>query len=520
MKDFNNLGLCEETLLSITKKGFVSPTPVQKKVIPLIINKKCDLIGHAQTGTGKTGAFGIPLIDQLKPKKYTQAIILTPTRELAVQVCSEIDSLKGSNSLSILPIYGGKSIDNQLRSLKKGIDIVVGTPGRILDHLKRKSLNLKKIEYFILDEADEMLNMGFIEDINSILEQTNKSKRTFLFSATIPSEIKKIINKYMSDYETISIKKSKENEAKIDHQYLLVNPRNKFTALCRLIDKEENFYGFIFCRTKREVENVTEQLISHKYRVDNIYGDISQNLREKILLKFRKKMVSILVATDVAARGIDVENLSHVINYHLPQQLESYVHRVGRTGRAGKEGVAITLITKSELKKISRLEKIINTKLKPAKLPTAEDLIVLKKKEVSANIDASIKKSIPTEYADFTKELLQNNSPDNIIASLLQSFYGKKILKSSYKDDSFSQSDNSQRLFVNKGKSAGLSKTSIVSKIQEKVSIQSGDFYDICILESFSFITVPLPKSKQILSMFKRGKKRSDLSITKAKSTN
>ena len=244
------------------------------------------------------------------------------------------------------------------------MDIVVGTPGRVLDHLRRKSLNLKTIKYFILDEADEMLNMGFIDDINLILKETNTSKRILLFSATIPNEIKKIINKYMSNYETVIIESTQNNIAKINHQYLVINQRNKFNALRYIIKTNKDFYGFVFCNTKRSVDDVTKKLLDEKYHADKMYGNFPQNRRERILSKFRKKRITILVATDVAARGIDINNLTHVINYHFPQQLESYVHRVGRTGRAGKQGTAITLISESERRTIKRLERIINTPLK------------------------------------------------------------------------------------------------------------------------------------------------------------
>nr|WP_211436152.1 DEAD/DEAH box helicase [Candidatus Kuenenia stuttgartiensis] len=337
MESFESLGLSESTLKVLKEKGYEEPTPIQQKTIPAILSGTKDIVGQAQTGTGKTAAFGLPVLELLPEKsKNVQALVLTPTRELAIQVAEELNSLKGKKRLSIVPIYGRQSMELQLRSLKKGIDIVVGTPGRVLDHLKRGTLKIGKISFLVLDEADEMLNMGFIDDVREIMENTGHEKRTLLFSATMPFEIMQIAKNYMRDFDVQKVNAGQLTVSQTDQIYFEVFAADKFEALCRIIDIEKDFYGLVFCRTKIDVDAVASHLIERGYDADALHGDISQSLREKILAKFKKRQINILIATDVAARGLDIHNLSHVINYSLPQDPESYVHRIGRTGRAGK----------------------------------------------------------------------------------------------------------------------------------------------------------------------------------------
>ncbi|PKL13993.1 MAG: RNA helicase, partial [Spirochaetae bacterium HGW-Spirochaetae-6] len=317
---FEALGLSAETIKALALKGFEEPTPIQEKTIPLLLAGGRNLIGQAQTGTGKTAAFGLPLIEKIAPdERDVQALILVPTRELAIQVAEEISSFKGKRRLQILPVYGGQSIDQQLRRLKKDVHIVVGTPGRIIDHIQRGTLKLANIKYMILDEADEMLNMGFIEDVEHILEQTPKEKTMLLFSATMPDEILRMAKKYMGDYETIKIKNQQMTTELTDQIYFEVNEEDKFEALSRIIDIEDEFYGLIFCRTKVDVDNVTSKLLDRGYEAEALHGDVSQHQRERILKKFKSQQLNILVATDVAAWGIDINDLSHVINFALPQ---------------------------------------------------------------------------------------------------------------------------------------------------------------------------------------------------------
>jgi len=346
---FKKLGLTDKTLVALQKKGFEEPTSIQEKVIPLLLKGKKDIIGQAQTGTGKTAAFGLPIIENINPdKKNVKALILTPTRELAIQVAEELNSLKGNQSIKIIPVYGGQVITQQIRKLKSGVDIVVGTPGRVIDHIKRRTLKLRELSYLVLDEADEMLNMGFIEDVEEILESVGPDRRMLMFSATMPERIKKIAERFMGEYEHIKGKKEQLITGLTEQIYFEVHEQDKLEALTRIIDIEDEFYGLVFCRTKVIVSGLAGKLMDRGYDAEALHGDLTQPQREVILGRFRKRNITILVATDVAARGIDIINLSHVINYSLPQDPESYIHRIGRTGRAGSEVMAITFVTPSE----------------------------------------------------------------------------------------------------------------------------------------------------------------------------
>lgn len=391
---FKALGLSDSTLKALKKKGFEEPTPIQEKVIPLFLKGECDIIGQAQTGTGKTTAFGAPIIEKIHEKSgKIQAIILTPTRELAIQVSEELNSLKGDKKLHIIPIYGGQSMTQQLRALKSGVDIVVGTPGRVIDHLERKSLNLKDVAYFVLDEADEMLNMGFIDAIKEILNATGPEKRMLFFSATMPKAILGIVKKYMQKYEHVAIEEELVTDL-TEQIYFEVQENDKFEALCRIIDIEDDFYGLIFCRTKTDTSRLAQNLGDRGYLVDALHGDLSQQEREKILNKFRKQKINILVATDVAARGIDIIELTHVINYSLPQDPDSYVHRIGRTGRAGKQGTAITFVTSTEYRRLTYIKKTSKSDMKKGRLPEIKDVIKAKRARVKAELESTDRKSV------------------------------------------------------------------------------------------------------------------------------
>ena len=334
---FNTLGLSDRMLKIITARGFEKPSSIQELTIPFLLQNDDDLIGQAQTGTGKTGAFGIPILERIDPnKRHVQALILTPTRELAKQVCDELIAFKGGNPVNVIAVYGGQAMDRQLQALRRGAGIVVGTPGRVIDHIERKTLNLSQLSYFVLDEADEMLNMGFLEDIEHIFKASGPDKRTLLFSATMPEEIFKIAKKFMKKYTLLTTNQNETQTPQIEHSFVEVRHHlDKFEALCRLIGMEPNFYGVVFCRTKVEVHTLAQKLIDKGYLADGLHGDLSQSQREKILAKFKSHSHKILVATDVAARGLDIQDLSHVINFSLPQDTQTYVHRIGRTGRAG-----------------------------------------------------------------------------------------------------------------------------------------------------------------------------------------
>ena len=524
---FKQLGLSEEVIEAISKKGFEEPTPIQTLTIPAMLRDDTNIIVQAQTGTGKTAAFGLPLIEMIDPKqKSVQAMIVTPTRELAIQVSEEISSLKGNTGIQVIPVYGGQSIDQQLRRLKKGVHIVVGTPGRVIDHLNRKTLNLRDIEYLILDEADEMLNMGFIEDVEEIMKHTNPHKRTLLFSATIPAKIKTLASKYMAGYEFITVEKQKPTVSLTEQIYYEVRSSDKFEALCRIIDIEEDFYGLVFCRTKNDVDEVTNHLIERGYDADVIHGDISQSQREKTLGRFKKKKINILVATDVAARGLDVNDMTHVINYSLPHDPESYVHRIGRTGRAGKEGTAITFITPSEYHKLMFIQRKAKTDIKKLKVPNVKDIIRAKTRKINEDIAAMNSEEVDANYYNWAKRLLENNNTTELLAKILNYSFDDKLNPGLYNEIKELSGRNKKielegktRLFVAMGKKDKITPAKLVKYVFENTGVNKSDIDQVEVYNEFSFITVPFKEAKTILGIFqkKSGKGRSLVVKARAK---
>ncbi len=524
-KTFNDLGLSAKVLDAINKKGFEEPTAIQAMTIPIMLRDDTNIIAQAQTGTGKTAAFGLPLIEMINEDiKTVQALILVPTRELAIQVSEEINSIKGDKDIIIAPIYGGQSIDQQLRRLKKGVHIVVGTPGRVIDHLNRKTLKLRVIEHLILDEADEMLNMGFIEDMEEIMKHTNPAKRTLLFSATMPKKIKNLAHKYMDGYELLTAKKEQLTTNLTEQIYFEVKASDKFEALCRIIDIENNFYGLVFCRTKSDVNSVVSHLMDRGYDAEAIHGDISQAQRERTLGKFRKQKVNILVATDVAARGIDVINLTHVINYSLPGDPDSYVHRIGRTGRAGNEGTAITFITPSEYKRLMIIQRTTKIDIKKSKVPEVKDIIKVKKKKIYTDLAAILEDEIDTKYYNWAKKLLGDSNPTDILAAVLNYCFEEELSPDSYGEikeigvrGKQLDQQGKARLFVALGKKDKINARKLVDLIMGKVSLKSKQISDIHVMDKYSFITVPFEKAEKIVVSFKeKGQKPL---ITHAKKT-
>ena len=380
---FADLGLDEYTLKSVEKKGFVTPSPIQVLAIPRLLNGDSNLIARARTGTGKTAAFGLPIIQNIREKSdHVEALILEPTRELAVQTCNEMQSFSNNGIPRTTVLYGGASYAAQIKDLKRGCEIVVGTPGRIMDHLERKTLDISKIKYFILDEGDEMLDMGFIEDIENIFKQANPDSRILLFSATMPAPILKIAADFMGEYDIIEEEMVIDEALLIDQKYWFVKESEKIEALVRLIDMSPDFYGLVFTMTKMDADNVTRMLDMRGYEAAALHGDIMQNQREKVLERFRMKKTRILVATDVAARGIDISGLSHVVNYSLPFDTATYVHRIGRTGRAGTTGIAVTFVRPEEKRKLSFFIRNVNratkSELKEDKIPSVHDVLDIK----------------------------------------------------------------------------------------------------------------------------------------------
>jgi len=365
---FESLGLSEATLVAVRQKGFESPTDIQREVIPRLLKGETDIIGQSQTGTGKTAAFALPIIEAIDPKvKVVQAIILTPTRELALQVADEIKSLRGRKRVYVYAVYGGQPIGPQIRALERGAHVVVGTPGRVLDHIRRGTIDLSSVRFFILDEADRMLDMGFIDDIEAIFRETPERKRVLMFSATMPPEIKRLARRYMGDYEVVSVSSDELVPEMVDQEYLEVVPARKFTVLKKILDGDD-FYGIVFCATKRETRELSERLRSNGYRAEALNGDMSQAARERAFWRFKNRKTRILVATDVAARGLDVQDISHIVNYSLPMTAEDYVHRIGRTGRMGKRGKAITFVMPGEFRRLRYIAQRAGVEIRKSEL--------------------------------------------------------------------------------------------------------------------------------------------------------
>lgn len=434
MNEFKKLGLSKITLEALEKKGFVTPSPIQAQTIPVLLEGEFDVIGQAQTGTGKTACFALPILENLNKGKKVQAIILAPTRELAIQVAKEIDSLKGERRVKVLPIYGGSSIQDQMSELKRGVDIVVGTPGRVMDLMNRNRLDISEVSYAVLDEADEMLNMGFVEDIQDILRSTPEDKKMLLFSATMPNMILKIAKKFMREYKLIKDESASLATKLIDQKYFNIMGRDRYAALKRIIAITPDFHGLIFCKTKAEVDTVARKLVDNSYSAAALHGDISQGQRESILNQFKAKKIHVLIATDVAARGIDVNDLNVVINYSLPQSPETYVHRIGRTGRAGNKGTAITFLMPSEKRKLKFVEQIIGEKIPLGTLPSVDDIIEIKKSQIATTLSRLLASEKKTEFDEVTKQLLSEHAPEKVISAVLRYAFANELSPSSYSE--------------------------------------------------------------------------------------
>ena len=376
MSTFEGLGLQENLLKAVTALGYTLPTPIQEKAIPVLLSGTKDLVGLAQTGTGKTAAYGLPLLHLLKAEqRFPQALVVCPTRELCMQIVSEMELFKKfMTGVQVLAVYGGASIGMQIRDLRRGVQIVVATPGRLIDLIERKAINLEEIKYVVLDEADEMLNMGFQDDIEFILQNTPKRDATWLFSATMPAEIKRVSRKYMKDPMEITVGTKNTANKNVDHQYFVTNAHHRYEALKRMIDFSPGIYGIIFTRTKADAQNISEKLTREGYDIDALHGDLTQQQRDKVMGEFREKSLQLLIATDVAARGIDVVGITHVINYELPDDVEIYTHRSGRTGRAGNTGICLSIVHSREIGKLRQIERIVQVPFHKVEIPTGKDV--------------------------------------------------------------------------------------------------------------------------------------------------
>ena len=415
MNPFSQLGIRHDIVNAITELGFENPTPIQEQAIPVLLSGSNDFVGLAQTGTGKTAAFGLPLLELLDfNENHPQALVLCPTRELCLQITNDINNYaKHVKNVNVVAVYGGASITDQLRQIKRGVQIVVATPGRMLDIINRKAINFSQVRFVVLDEADEMLNMGFQEDIDQILSTTPEDKKTWLFSATMPTEVRRIAKKYMTDPHELTMGTKNTGNVNIDHEYYVVRARDKYAAFKRIVDFNPEIFGIVFCRTKIETQEIAESLIKDGYNADSLHGDLSQQQRDKVMKRYRERSLQLLIATDVAARGIDVNDVTHVINYSLPDELENYTHRSGRTARAGKTGVSIAIIHSKELGKIRQIERTIGKKFVKAEIPNGFDVcekqlfaLIHKVHNVEVSVD-QIEQYIPRimeEFKDLTKE--------------------------------------------------------------------------------------------------------------------
>ncbi|TLS54251.1 DEAD/DEAH box helicase [Paenibacillus antri] len=426
MKTFSEFGLEAKVLRAITEMGFEESTPIQEKAIPIALEGR-DLIGQAQTGTGKTAAFAIPLIQTIDPsEEKVAALIMCPTRELAIQVADEIGKLARFKGINTLPIYGGQDIGRQIRALKKrpGPQVVIGTPGRLQDHINRKTLKLDDVRFVVLDEADEMLDMGFLEDIQAILTSVPEERQTMLFSATMPSNIQRLAQQFLKNPKHVSVVPKQVSAPLIQQSYIEVHERGKFDALCRLLDMESPELAIIFGRTKRRVDELSEALQKRGYSADGLHGDLSQNMRDAVMRKFRDGSIDVLVATDVAARGLDVSGVTHVINFDLPQDPESYVHRIGRTGRAGKEGTAWSFVTPREIDHLHFIEKITRHKIPKRNVPTIAEAIEGKQKIVAERILEIVQNEDFNEFKGTAIQMLEQFDSVHLIAAAMKLLTG------------------------------------------------------------------------------------------------
>ena len=505
--DFSALGLSEQMLAAVRAKGFEMPTAIQKLTIPHLLTKTNDIIAQSQTGTGKTAAYGLPILQSLEPAHGpVQAIILVPTRELALQAAEELLSYNREKRLSITAIYGGAAMSEQLRRLAKGVDIVVGTPGRVLDHIRRGTMKLANVRYLVLDEADEMLNMGFVEDVEEIMSHTSDERRVLLFSATMPERIIRLSKTYMRDTEIVRVEHKQITADLTEQIYFEVREADKFDALTRIIDVEPEFYGIIFARTKIGADETASRLAAHGYASEVLHGDVSQAQREKILRKFRDKSINILVATDVAARGIDVGSLTHVINYSLPQDSESYVHRIGRTGRAGKQGTAITFVSPSEFRGLNNLMRDIKVEIKRETLPSPQDIVEMKRLKIKEDMQEIVENESYDDYKTFAEELLSEYTPDVALGALLRLAFRGELDQSSYPEiRSFSvDRKGTARLFLAVGKRDGYTARKLVDMLKFKCGLRDKQIDDVRISDNFSFVSVPFHDAEEIVRKLNR----------------
>ena len=520
MTTFESLGIEEGLLHSLQQIGFETPTPIQEKAIPVLLQGTKDFIGLAQTGTGKTAAFGLPLL-QLIDKEFRspQALVICPTRELCIQITNDIEKFRVKKSqVQVTAVYGGTSIGEQIKSLKKGTQIVVATPGRLIDLIERKAIHLEDIKYVVLDEADEMLNMGFKDDIEFILKETINRESIWLFSATMPSEIKQVSKRYMDNPFEITVGKVNATASTIDHQYYLANHSSRYETLKRIIDFNPGIYGIIFTRTKSDAQQITEQLIREGYDIEALHGDLTQAQRDKVMGRFREKSLQLLIATDVAARGIDVQGITHVINYELPDDTEVYTHRSGRTGRAGRSGISISIVTPKETYRLRQIEKLVNTRFHKLDIPAGKDVC---RKQFFHFIDKMLKADISNgeyeAYVPLLQEKFEKVDKEEILQRVAALEFDRFLKyyenapdlnvreKSGERRNERGEKKvsrgggNYQRLFVNLGTKDGFYKASFLQFILDMSGLTKDAIGRIDMKEMNSWVEVDNSSSKKMI---------------------
>jgi ATP-dependent RNA helicase DeaD len=514
MNTFLNLGIEKHLLDAINDLGFETPSEIQQKTIPKLLSTECDLVALAQTGTGKTAAFGFPMLQKIDVKsRTTQGLILSPTRELCLQITNELKLYgKYCNGLNVTAIYGGASITDQAKNIKRGSQIIVATPGRMKDMISRRLVDISKIDYAVLDEADEMLNMGFFEDIKSILSHTPENKSTWLFSATMPKEVSLIAKKFMFSPTEITVGHKNTGSKNVSHEFYMVASRDRYPALKRLADANPEIFAVIFCRTKRETQKVAEKLIEDGYNAGALHGDLSQNQRDLVMKSFRNKQIQMLVATDVAARGIDVDDITHVINYQLPDEIETYTHRSGRTGRAGKNGISIVIITKSEARKIKAIEKIIQKQFEKKEIPDGIQICEIQLKSLAQKIHKTEVNQEIENYLEEINKLFENLTKEEIIKKFFSvefsrffNYYAKAKNLNSPNDLKSAEryNSNSIRFFINIGKKDGFDWMSLKDFLRDSLELGQDDIFKVDVKDSFSFFNSETKNLAKILEFFK-----------------
>lgn len=520
MNKFEQLGLNESLLKAILDLGFENPSEVQEKAIPLLLEKDTDMVALAQTGTGKTAAFGFPLIQKIDAdNRNTQALVLSPTRELCLQITNELKNYsKYEKGINVVAVYGGASITEQAREIKRGAQIIVATPGRMQDMINRGLVNIKNIDYCILDEADEMLNMGFYEDIVSILSDTPDEKSTWLFSATMPQEVARIAKQFMSEPVEITVGTKNSGSSTVSHEFYLVNARDRYEALKRLADANPDIFSVVFCRTKRDTQAIAEKLIEDGYSAAALHGDLSQAQRDGVMKSFRGRQIQMLVATDVAARGIDVDNVTHVVNYQLPDEIETYNHRSGRTGRAGKLGTSIVIVTKSELRKISSIERIIKQKFEEKTIPSGIEICEIQLLHLANKIkDTEVDHEIDN-YLPAINNVLEDLSKEELIKKMVSVEFNRFIAYYKKNRDISTQSSGERRerndseprefnnngavrYFVNIGSRDNFDWMSLKDYLKETLDLGRDDVFKVDVKEGFSFFNTDPEHTDKVMDI-------------------